>query len=750
MPSNSKFEGTLEWTREGVVTRHGAKSSGIKFNTGMRIPALLDNELMRVKWNFTPLKLGGYGQDFRTMQGPLVVELNRSGATLNTKQKSSAEIKEGENVVFSCDFNRDYVYSWKINGVEQLTKPIPAWMKGATDLVAYLIDWSGAKSETLWKSLDVSYIPRKAGNSLDALLASWSNFPMVRNGEKSSFILAHANSMTKVFREAADFKGECSSLVRLHTAANERESFQIVLIPLGGRTLVDVDFEPTKLLRIDKGAEIKAANVVVNPVGYVKTRSCVSAAKRIGWEWPDVILPTASKVKVEPGRVQPFWCTISTPPNAKPGIYRGFIKVECGSAGSRMLRIELKVAPYSLPLHGALKTCFGFPPHYWDAWQKPRKCRKLLGIGEKAPIPWGSRKLENVLSKKEKKRIFDFAADYRISLTDLYCSPRDFPDYRTFPANPSEVNYCHSKGMNVMNLGYMDEWGMMAKPEVRERFLRNLERKLRKWEPFVKKAQWKDFDWILHCFDESATHEAKRVKIVGAFMKLAITRLKRQFPWLKFETANPYMKKYASLFDIWTVTTGDLRKDKNLYDKLLAAGKEEIWGYTTNGSVKEANFMLDYPGLYPRIMPWQFFQRRIKGLLYFEVDCYHHQKNAYKQGVKWPKVSWNPLAFHANSDGILFYPGPGGEPLASTRLANLRDGIEDYEALVILNSLRLRLESAGIAKQLLKKVKRHLAVPKIISKSFSDFTKEPSVLDDARKKTDELIELCSKALGDGK
>ena len=39
------------------------------------------------------------------------------------------------------------------------------------------------------------------------------------------------------------------------------------------------------------------------------------------------------------------------------------------------------------------------------------------------------------------------------------------------------------------------------------------------------------------------------------------------------------------------------------------------------------------------------------------------------------------------SDGNLFYPACNGSILVSTRIANLRDGIEDFEYLAILRKL---------------------------------------------------------------
>ncbi|WJH32902.1 DUF4091 domain-containing protein [Paenibacillus sp. CC-CFT747] len=54
--------------------------------------------------------------------------------------------------------------------------------------------------------------------------------------------------------------------------------------------------------------------------------------------------------------------------------------------------------------------------------------------------------------------------------------------------------------------------------------------------------------------------------------------------------------------------------------------------------------------------------------------------------------TWDPRTISdANGDGSLFYPGQDG-PLASQRIQNFRDGMEDYN---LLNMLRRSIESAA-------------------------------------------------------
>jgi len=101
-------------------------------------------------------------------------------------------------------------------------------------------------------------------------------------------------------------------------------------------------------------------------------------------------------------------------------------------------------------------------------------------------------------------------------------------------------------------------------------------------------------------------------------------------------------------------------------------------------------------------------------------------------GPKWPERPWNPYSFRTNSDGILIYPGPDATPLASTRLENLRDGIEDYEGLRVLADLVAQLRAEDAAAPL-------LAVPEQLSKSWTSYTNDPDVVTDTRARVDALI-----------
>jgi hypothetical protein len=86
--------------------------------------------------------------------------------------------------------------------------------------------------------------------------------------------------------------------------------------------------------------------------------------------------------------------------------------------------------------------------------------------------------------------------------------------------------------------------------------------------------------------------------------------------------------------------------------------------------------------------------------------------------------------------------------LASTRLENLRDGIEDYEALSILADLTRRLAATGGHQELVAEAREVLAVRPEITRSWTEYTQDPDVIGDARAEVDALIEAAMRAVGD--
>jgi len=95
------------------------------------------------------------------------------------------------------------------------------------------------------------------------------------------------------------------------------------------------------------------------------------------------------------------------------------------------------------------------------------------------------------------------------------------------------------------------------------------------------------------------------------------------------------------------------------------------------------SYMIDASPVANRIFPWLAWKYGIQGELYYNIN------EAYAK----PTDAWDNLyLFGGNGDGTLVYPGRarmiGGKtdiPIESIRLKLIREGLEDYEYLVLLS-----------------------------------------------------------------
>ena len=93
-------------------------------------------------------------------------------------------------------------------------------------------------------------------------------------------------------------------------------------------------------------------------------------------------------------------------------------------------------------------------------------------------------------------------------------------------------------------------------------------------------------------------------------------------------------------------------------------------------------WQIDFPVTAYRIAPWLNRRYGITGLLYWST-VYFGSPDRNPWDDPGFRVMWN-------GEGALFYPGDAAGidgPIASIRLKNLRDGMEDYEYFALLEQL---------------------------------------------------------------
>ncbi|MFY0574723.1 DUF4091 domain-containing protein [Cystobacter fuscus] len=110
-----------------------------------------------------------------------------------------------------------------------------------------------------------------------------------------------------------------------------------------------------------------------------------------------------------------------------------------------------------------------------------------------------------------------------------------------------------------------------------------------------------------------------------------------------------------------------------------------------------ASYMVDHPAPLNRAMGPLAFLSGVDGELYFDTVFAYNTKDPWK----------DVFEFGGNGDGTFFYPGTPAhtglsrhQPVVSLRLKHLRDGLEDYEYLQLLESLGERAFAREAARRL--------------------------------------------------
>jgi len=144
--------------------------------------------------------------------------------------------------------------------------------------------------------------------------------------------------------------------IRISTAANEAQSFQIILSPRADFEFKAIDASPLRSGR----NQIDAVNLEIRAVEYVpvtkKARmNQVAFFGRIG---DPLVAVSERSIDAGEGNVA-FWLTVRTPPGTPPGEYRGTIAVRGERAASMTLPLTVTVHDFELPEYSTFHSHMG-------------------------------------------------------------------------------------------------------------------------------------------------------------------------------------------------------------------------------------------------------------------------------------------------------------------------------------------------------------------------------------------------------
>ena len=480
-----------------------------------------------------------------------------------------------------------------------------------------------------------------------------------------------------------------SPTASLELARNEYESFQIgVLSPvdLKGTTVACSDL----VSRENPDNRIDRKHVDWKQVGFVRADRITPHPKETeglpGW-WPDPLLPV-EQFDVPAGQTQPVWITVFAPKETVPGVYHGTISLIPQNAPKTDIPLVVTVWDIELPDEGHLKNAFalmdGYLEHVYDMRPTTPELRKRYG---------------------------DFMLRHRLT-------PEGDISRTRLPVL-DELEYYRGRGLGAFNILNMVEdrgsgtWVCNSLPKVYTPEFKKAV--LEKLDPYVEELRKRGLSQqaYIYTFDERGEDYAE---IMADFFGM----VKERFPEVSTLTTSYITKDILGMQSLHTDWMCPLTSAYHFdeAEKCREAGMQ-VWSYICCGPrYPYANIMCRFPLMESRVFPWQAYHQKMDGLLYWGVNIWHRANNTPIDPGRGPFLEWSVESFDSipiYGDGILIYAGTDGQPIGSIRLANLRDGFEDYEYLHLLGEKKGSTDSG-----------REYCLP--VTTSLTDFTRNPETL----------------------
>lgn len=450
----------------------------------------------------------------------------------------------------------------------------------------------------------------------------------------------------------------------IKAARNEREAFQIVI--RSGRCPLEGVRVVAHDLESAKG-RISGSDVSVYLPYYVYL-------PKLGTEYPDPLPPYREPFEVKPGRTQPVWVEVRVPKDAVPGDYHARIDIAPTNADSTVVEYTLHVYSFELPTESLLDTAFGL----YDG-----------DIAQEHGVERGSKE-----DKDLHKKYYELLLDRGVS---TYNIPADlFSD--------EGAKYLTDPRMTSFVVPY-------TRDEKEQKRTLDRIRSVGAWD--------KGFFYFL---DEPVNEKAYNDLKEGCdYLRKIDPKVNVISPYF----GNPDFTKDKTIYDllagyinIWCFNTGFF--DEKALDARRKAGNK-IWNYVCCGPGQPyANFFVEYAPIEHRMLFWQNYLYDVTGLLYWSTTYWGETKDPWENMATWGGLY---------GDGSLIYPGKKvgiDGPVTSIRLETIRDGLEDYRYLRLLEN----------------KIGRDAVLPYVrkLAQSWTEFTRDPAQFEAARDEIARRIE----------
>lgn len=547
------------------------------------------------------------------------------------------------------------------------------------------------------------------------------------------------NPLVKVFPD--DLPQANAARVGVECGCNEYEASQLVL--RSGKALANAMVVVSALT--NAGGKLlpppKVERVgfvpIDHPSGYFQTEA-PDWARRVplqhgftdGWagEWPDPLIPNGS-FALAAERCQPVWLTAFVPKGAAAGEYRGEISVRADGVKELKLPLTIKVLPFTLPERTSLRVIFDY--RYASKWDAP-----------------GSS------PKDTERKWLRFMAEHRLAVDRIDPSPRftyeggqvkmdaaEFDDAARFCFDELGMNVCYTP-----SFFYAFGWAYTPKkifglepfsPEYNEAF----KQAYKLFSDHIKAKGWHD-RFVYYISDEPHfTHP----HVVEQMQKLCALAHSVDPAIPIYSSTWRYCAAWDQALDLWGVGQhGSFPLEQ--IERLRKTGTQ-FW-FTCDGQMAT-----DTPYLATeRLLPYYCFKYGMRGFEFWGLSWWTYNPwergwhTFIRQSDDGKKQYW---IRYPNGDGFLTYPGKfvGVDgPVSTIRLEQVRQGLEDYEAIGLLQTKLEAARAKGVsvtrAEQALAAARELVSMPNPGGYRSTDILPNPEWLPAVRHAINEaLVEL---------
>ncbi|MEW6732998.1 MAG: glycoside hydrolase domain-containing protein [Acidobacteriota bacterium] len=526
-----------------------------------------------------------------------------------------------------------------------------------------------------------------------------------RAPEKSAATIWALDAMTKV-RPQMPLPSAPVTAITLYAARNEYEPFQIV-IAASTRALKQVDVEATPLTDA-LGHRIDRQHIAIYHEHFINVGIPSNIAGQTGL-WPDALIPKIDSYTGErrngfpfdlaAQRLQPIWLDVFVPPNTPAGNYTGRVRVLEAGRELGVVDVKLVIWNFQLPATSSLPNSFGFSGSsavegHYGRYTNDEDILRLTQLYSKAALL---------------HRVSLHGGSMIAPACTIAANGRVEIDWRNYDQEvaPFLDGNALPSGARFTSIDLRTNPSLTTEQQKIDYW--------RQWCQHFRQRGWFDrlFDYT---WDEPGESNFPEICRKAALLK----RADPQLATLVTKELRPQLQDAVSIWVVVINYIDDKPGNSNTaprtsYDRELAAGRR-LWWYQSCMShgcnvVGEQYFtgwpayIIDLPAIYSRIMPWIGWKYRIGGELYYNtVEAY--SKQASSQNSPWESLYY----FGGNGDGTLFYPGTptkiGGTthiPVESIRLKLIREGLEDYEYLLLATDLVDRKIADSVVAKLVTK-----------------------------------------------